>query len=134
MAARWVHPVTQGFSEERFARTLDAALVALLIVDGFIVGLLSVFLTYVRIGDAVAPIGIAIALVGNTALVWLASRFTESSWRWGPLLAWMVVLLAAGFTGPGGDVVLVTDWRAIVLLLAGVAGPAVLGWRGALAR
>ncbi|WP_040525061.1 hypothetical protein [Gordonia effusa] len=124
--------MTQGLSRSRFSRIVDAALLAFLIIDGFVVGVLSVTLTYLRIGDAAVPVGIAIAMVGNTLLVWLASRFTDSPLRWGPLLAWVVVLLVSGVSGPGGDVLLITNWRAMALLVGGVLGPVVLSWRGLL--
>ncbi|MFW0792038.1 facilitated glucose transporter [Gordonia sp. CPCC 205333] len=121
-----------GFSPAGLSRFTDAALLVFLIADGFIVGVLSVSLTYLRVGDTAVPIGIAIAVVGNSMLVWLASRFTDSPLRWGPLLAWVVVLLVSGVTGPGGDVLLITNWRAMALLVGGVVGPAFLGWRGLL--
>lgn len=113
----------------RPSRIADVTMLTMLTLDGLVVGVLSVFLTYFRIGDAAVPIGIAIALVGNSILVWLAARTTDTAWRWAPLLAWMVIVLVAGLSGPGGDVLLVTDWRAIGLLIGGVVGPALLGRR-----
>lgn len=108
------------------SRGIDATLFAFLTLDGLLVGVLSVFLTYVRIDDTAVPIGIAVALVGNAILAWLALGTTDAPWRWAPLLAWMAVVLIAGLSGPGGDVLLVTDWRAIGLLIGGVVGPVVV--------
>lgn len=112
---------------------IDRALFAVLVVDGFIVGVLSVFLTYTRIVDVPVPIGIAIALIGTTVLTWLASRLVDGPAKWLPLLAWFLVVIIGGFSGPGGDILLITDWRAIGLLLGGVVGPVVMSLRGALA-
>ena len=36
-----------------------------------------------------------------------------------PLWIWLLCVLVSAFPGPGGDVVLVADWRALLLLVCG---------------
>ncbi|HNP58633.1 MAG TPA: facilitated glucose transporter [Gordonia sp. (in: high G+C Gram-positive bacteria)] len=107
---------------------VDIALLVLLFVDGLIVGIASVAALNQHVGTAAAPIGIAVAAIGNALLVWLASGFADSPWNWLPVIGWGIVVLVAVGTGPGGDVLFVSDWRVAALIVAGIAGPAALVW------
>ena len=49
-----------------------------------------------------------------------------------PLLVWLLVIFVFGLLGPGGDAVLVPDWRTLLLLAAG-ALPAAIVLGGTLA-
>jgi hypothetical protein len=42
-----------------------------------------------------------------------------------PLWVWLLCVIVAAFPGPGGDIVLVPDWRALVLLGCGALSGAV---------
>lgn len=50
-----------------------------------------------------------------------------------PLWIWLLCVLVSGFPGPGGDIVLIGDWRAL-LLLAGGALPGAVALGGVLAK
>ncbi|WP_439029491.1 facilitated glucose transporter [Gordonia terrae] len=118
-------------------RALDRALLGFLVLDGFVVGLLSVAFTYQRFGGVALPVAAIVAGLLNVVLLWLAAGFTATAWRYGPLGAWgLVVLVAGGLPGPGGDVVLTPSgnflWQTVLLLVLG-AGPTVaLIWSGRL--
>ncbi|MFT3900606.1 MAG: facilitated glucose transporter [Gordonia sp. (in: high G+C Gram-positive bacteria)] len=113
----------------------DAALLALLFVDGIIVGILSVAFLTPYAGTVPVPIGILIAALGNALLVALSARLAEPPWNWAPVAGWFLVILAA-FTGvPGGNVAFVNDWRTPLLIVAGLVAPlAVTGFDGSRRR
>lgn len=112
----------------RVVRAIDIALMVLLFVDGLIVGIASVAALNQYVGTVIAPIGIAVAAIGNALLVWLASGFADPPWNWLPVIGWGIVVLVAVSTGPGGDVLFVSDWRVAALVVAGIAAPAALVW------
>lgn len=92
-----------------------------LVLLGIITAVLEVLYLPVRVGAVPVPVGAVAAAVTNAVLVWAAG---ERSLRLGvaaaPLGAWVLVVLGCAFSGPGGDVLLVDDWRALLLLVAGV--------------
>ncbi len=100
----------------------------LLFVDGVIVGILSVAFLNLYVGTVPAPIGILVAAVGNSLLVWLASSFADAPFLWLPVLGWGAVVALGVGTGPGGDVLFGSDWRVAALILAGVGTPVTLAW------
>ncbi|NGP04652.1 hypothetical protein G6038_03965 [Rhodococcus sp. 14C212] len=97
-------------------------IVALLTFDGFLCALLSVFFLGLYIGTVPFPITIVLAGAANMLLVLAMRAETGSTSRaaW-PLLAWIVgfVLCLAG--GPGGDQLLVADWRTLLLPVGALA-------------
>lgn len=108
-------------------------LLALLTFDGFVVGLLSVAFAYQRFGGVALPVAALIGGLLNAVLLWLAAGYTSAPWRYAPLGAWgLVVVIAGGIPGPGGDVILSTSGNYLVqtllLLVLGVGPAAVLGW------
>ncbi len=111
----------------------DRLLLALLILDGFAVGLLSVAFAYQRFGGVALPVAALVAGLLNATLLWLAAGYTSSPVRYAPLGAWgVVVLIAGGLPGPGGDVILSTSGNYLVqtllLLVLGIGPAAVLSW------
>lgn len=115
----------------------DRLLLALLTLDGLVVGLLGVAFTYQRFGGVAIPVAALLAGLANAALLWLAAGHTSSGWRWAPLGAWgLVVLVAGAVTGPGGNVVLSTSpnylVQTLLLLVLGVAPAVVLSRTGRL--
>ena len=50
-----------------------------------------------------------------------------------PLWIWLLCVLVSAFPGPGGDIVLVPDWRALLFLICG-AFPAAVKIGGVLGR
>ncbi|MFT4201693.1 hypothetical protein [Gordonia sp. (in: high G+C Gram-positive bacteria)] len=99
---------------------------ALLFVDGVVVGILSVAFLSPYIGTVPVPVGVLIAAVGNAGLAVLASRFADGPRTWLPVLGWMAVVVVAMTGRPGGNVMLVNDWRTPLLLVAGLAAPAMV--------
>jgi hypothetical protein len=75
------------------------------------------------------PITALIAGVTMPMLVARAGRLSPKlSVAGAPLGVWMLCVVVAAFPGPGGDIVLVPDWRALLLLGAGaLAGAVALG-------
>ncbi|MEV4318669.1 hypothetical protein [Actinocrispum sp. NPDC049592] len=72
------------------------------------------------------PITVAVALVTMPWLVGRAGRLSPRLLVAGaPLGVWLVFVLVSAFPGPGGDIVLVPDWRALLLLGGGALSGAV---------
>lgn len=113
-------------------RPADRICLALLIVDGLLVGLLTVGFAYLRIDGVLAPIAAVVAGVANSALLWLAAGYTASPLRYAPLLAWVLVVVVAVMPGPGGDIALATAGSStgptLLLLGAGLGLPLLLAW------
>ncbi|OLR90092.1 hypothetical protein [Actinokineospora bangkokensis] len=87
-----------------------------------------------EVGDAPFPVTILVAAVTSPWLVVRAARLTrKASVAGGPLYAWLAVLLAFLVFTPGGDEVVVADWRTLLLLAAG-AFPATVKIGDVLAR
>lgn len=113
-------------------RVIDRVLLGFLIVDGLIVGLLSVGFVYLRVGGTAVPIAAVIAGLLNCVLLWLAAKYTDGPLRYGPLVAWLLVLAVAGMGGPGGDVMLAlqgsTTLATLLLVIIGLGAPVALAW------
>jgi hypothetical protein len=100
--------------------------VAMLVVDA--VGLALVELFYLplhvprSLGGWSLPISVLLALVSTPLLVRAAARVSpEPAAAVAPLVAWLLTIIPLGVAGPGGDRVLPADWRALLLLVAGLA-------------
>ncbi len=69
------------------------------------------------------------ALVAALTLPFLISRAGNISTRMAvagsPLWIWMLCVLVSALPGPGGDIVLIGDWRALLLLACGALPGAV---------
>jgi len=75
------------------------------------------------------PVTALVALVTMPLLVSRAGRLSPKlSVAGAPLGVWLVCVLVSALPGPGGDIVLVPDWRALLLLGCGaLAGAVALG-------
>jgi hypothetical protein len=75
------------------------------------------------------PITALVALVTMPMLVSKAGRLAPRlSVAGAPLGVWLLCVMIAAFPGPGGDILLVPDWRALLLLGCGaLAGAVALG-------
>lgn len=66
------------------------------------------------------PVTVLLAAVTTPWLVRMASTLTDRlSVAVLPLLVWILSLGVFGLAGPGGDLVLIQDWRSLLLLVAG---------------
>lgn len=100
--------------------------VVLLVALALLVAVLEVLYLPVHLGERAVPVGALAALVTNPLLVAAAGeRTTRTGVAAAPLGAWVLTVLLLTFPGPGGDVLLLDDWRALVLLVLGVV-PAAL--------
>lgn len=97
-------------------------LVALLVLDGGLCALLSVFFLGVYIAGVPFPVTIILAGAANLLLV-MAVRAETGSMRTAtlPLLAWVVMFLVCLVGGPGGDQLVLGDWRTLLLPIAALA-------------
>ncbi|MDQ0379280.1 hypothetical protein [Amycolatopsis thermophila] len=108
-------------------------LLVLLIVDAALLALLELFFLPLRVGGTIPfPITALVAAVTTPVLVRLAGRLVAPRAAFAPLIVWVLVVVVVGLFGPGGDLVLLQDWRAL-LLIAGGALPAALSLGGVLA-
>ncbi|WP_033293937.1 hypothetical protein [Amycolatopsis jejuensis] len=111
-------------------------LLLLLTFDAVLLALLELFFLPLRVGPLdVVPLPV-MALVGAVTTPWLVlttAKLVRPGLSFVPLLVWVIVVFGVGLLGPGGDLVLVQDWRSL-LLLGASALPAALVLGGGLGR
>jgi hypothetical protein len=79
-----------------------------------------------RVDDLPFPIAVVVAIVTTPLLVLAASRYAHRTLAAvSPLLVWIGTLVVFGLFGPGGDVVLLNDWRTLVLFAGGAMPSAI---------
>ncbi len=109
--------------------------VTLLCLDALLLALLEIFFLPLRFdgyvlpaaGGAPFPISALLALVTTPLLVRSATRRSpRRAAAAAPLTVWLLVVLGIGLTGPGGDIVLLRDWRALLLLACGALPSAIM--------
>lgn len=100
-------------------------LVGLLVFDGALCAVLSVFYLGLYIGGTPFPITLLLSGIVNVLLV-MAVRAETRSLRTAtlPLVAWAVGLFFCLLGGPGGDQLLLSDWRTLMLPITALAPPA----------
>ncbi|WET78485.1 hypothetical protein P3102_31225 [Amycolatopsis sp. QT-25] len=114
-------------------------LLVLLAFDALVLGVLELFFLPLRLdgivlpkfGDFPMPVTVVLAVVTTPLLVRTTAKVVRPSFSVIPLLVWVLVVLGVGVTGPGGDLVLIQDWRAL-LLIGGGALPGALALGGGL--
>lgn len=98
-----------------------SGLLALLVVDGALLGAFALAMNPLTYGAVPVPVG---ALLSILILPWLVLRAGEvdprPQWAGAPAYAWFAVLAIFGFTGPGGDVLLSGTWPPLALIVGGV--------------
>jgi hypothetical protein len=129
-------PPPEGRPESR----LRWLILAVLVLDTVLLATLELFFLPLRmdgkllpdLGAIPMPLTVIVAVVTTPLLVSTAGRLVHPRAAFVPLVVWVLTVLVLGLSGPGGDLVLVQDWRAF-LLLAGGALPAAMALGGALA-
>jgi hypothetical protein len=119
---------------------LRRGLFVLLLIDTVLLATLELFFLPLRLdgtllpklGAVPMPLTVLVAIFTTPLLVLQASKLVHPRAAFAPLILWVLTVLVLGLFGPGGDVVLVQDWRAL-LLIAGGALPAAMALGGALA-
>ncbi len=111
-------------------RILDGVIVALLVLDALLLFVVEVLFLPSYIGGVAIPITAVLAGVLNTVLVWL----TRSVWprlAGLPVAGWALAFAVCLFNGPGGDLVLLADWRTLLFAACGLIPPLALVYRQA---
>jgi hypothetical protein len=85
-----------------------------------------------NLGAIPMPLTVIVAVVTTPLVVSAAGRLVHPRVAVVPLIVWVLTVVVVGLAGPGGDTVLIPDWRAF-LLLAGGALPGAMALGGALA-
>ncbi|GLY34953.1 hypothetical protein Amsp01_009770 [Amycolatopsis sp. NBRC 101858] len=100
----------------------------LLAFDTVLLAVLELFFLPLRIGVVPLPVTVVVGAVTTPWLVSTTAKLVRPGLSWVPLVVWVVVVFGVGLLGPGGDLVLIQDWRALVLLGASaLPGALVLG-------
>ncbi|GAB3133719.1 hypothetical protein GCM10027258_03370 [Amycolatopsis stemonae] len=113
--------------------TEQVLFLVLLALDAVLLAVLELFFLPLRIGVVPLPVTVLVGAVTTPWLVSTAGKLVRPGLSWVPLAVWVVVVFGFGMLGPGGDLVLIQDWRALVLLGAS-ALPAALVLGGGLGR
>ncbi len=100
-------------------------LLAVIVLDAVLLATVELFFLPLHLPNAYSgadlPLSIALAAVSTPLLVRAAAVIAPRLRVAGaPLGAWLLTILVFGIGGPGGDVVLPSDWRSLLLLAAGV--------------
>ena len=108
---------------------------ALLLVDSVVLAVVELLFLPLRFDGYLLPdldgfpFPVTAVLAGLT-MPWLASMAKGLSDRLAvavaPLLVWLASLGVFGLAGPGGDLVLLQDWRSLLLLAAGALPTAIV--------
>ncbi len=99
--------------------------IALLTMDGLLLGAFGLAFTPLFVGAVPVPMGAVLSIL---VLPWLVLRAGEIDPRPGvagaPLIAWFLAVVVLGLTGPGGDVMLPTQpstiWTSLLLFFGGM--------------
>lgn len=104
----------------------DRIVFGALLLDAVLLGVLEVMYLPLYIGAVQFPITAAVAAVTTPLLVAIAGKLSRHRLvAAAPLIVWFGTVFVLGTMGPGGDIVLLGDWRAF-LLLGGGALPGAL--------
>jgi hypothetical protein len=110
-----------NITEEAPADPPEPALLALLILDGVLLGGFGLMFTPLYVNGVPAPMGIVLSVI---VLPWLVRQAGEIIARpiaaATPLIAWVVTVVGLGLFGPGGDVMLRADVLSLLLLVGGL--------------
>ncbi|MFI7678722.1 hypothetical protein [Actinophytocola sp. NPDC049390] len=109
---------------------------AVLVVDAVVLAVLELLFLPLRLDGYVLPYALggvpvpASAIVAALTTPWLVSVAGKLSPKLlvaaAPLLAWIIVVGVFGMFGPGGDLVLIADWRSLLLFACGALPSAVV--------
>ncbi|WP_039800597.1 hypothetical protein [Nocardia araoensis] len=103
---------------------LGSMILVILTVDALLTLALEVLYLPTYLGSVAFPISAAVAGVVNVLLVAGARSVTRRPAILGlPVVAWTFGFLVCASAGPGGDVLLGSDWRTALLLFAGLLPP-----------
>jgi len=109
-------------------------LLVVLLLDTVLLATLELFFLPVRLdgkllpeaGDAPMPLSVLVAILTTPLLVVQAGKLVSPRAAFAPLVVWVLTVLILGLFGPGGDLVLIQDWRALLLIAGGALPAAVM--------
>lgn len=108
-------------------RFADRAELVVLLVDAVLLAVLELFLLPLWIGGVPFPVTALLAAVTVPLLVRRAAKLgTGLLVAASPAVVWLLAILVFGLGGPGGDQVLLPDWRTLVLVGLGLLPAAVV--------
>lgn len=109
--------------------TRDRLFLALLMVDAAVLAVVELLFLPLRLdgyvlpnllGGLALPLSSLVAAVTMPLLVSAAARLSATLLvAAAPLGAWVVTIGVFGMFGPGGDIVLIADWRSLLLFACG---------------
>ncbi len=104
------------------ARTvLQGVAVAVLVLDAALLAWTELAWLSLRVGGVPAPVSVVVAAVTTPLLVRAADRLRPGTRvALAPLVVWLLVVVVPGLWSPAGPGMFPTDWRAIVLVGAGL--------------
>jgi hypothetical protein len=108
---------------------------AVLVLDAVVLAVVELLFLPLRLDGALLPyalgglplpVSAVVAALTTPWLVRVASRVSPSLLvAAAPLLAWIVAVAVFGMFGPGGDLVLLSDWRSLLLFACGALPSAI---------
>ncbi|MEU5846495.1 hypothetical protein [Saccharopolyspora shandongensis] len=105
----------------------DRVLFGFLLLNAVLLALVELLFLPSYIGSVQFPVTAALAVVTTPLLVAEASRISPRRRVAGaPLLVWFATVFVFGVFGPGGDIVLLNDWRALLLIGGGALPSAMM--------
>jgi hypothetical protein len=117
-------------------RVRDWVTLAFLMVDAVVLAVAELLFLPLRfdgfllpyiLGGIVLPLSPLVAALTTPWLVSVAGRLSPKLLvAAAPLFAWLLAVAVFGMFGPGGDLVLVADWRSLLLFACGALPSAVV--------
>lgn len=108
------------------ALPLVPIILVVLVLDAFITLALEVLYLPAYLGTTAFPVtGVLAGLVNVVLVLGARSVSTRTAAMFLPLGAWTFGFLVCASTGPGGDIMLTSDWRTVLLLCCGLVPPLV---------
>jgi hypothetical protein len=105
----------------------DRVVFGLLLLDAVVLALVELLFLPLFIGATPFPVTAAVAVVTTPLLVALAGRLSSRTRvAAAPLVVWFLTVFVFGGFGPGGDTVLLGDWRALLLIGGGALPSAMM--------
>ncbi|MEV6134734.1 hypothetical protein AB0L63_01410 [Nocardia sp. NPDC051990] len=103
---------------------LGPVIISVLVLDALITLVLEVLYLPTYINTVAFPLSAVLAGVVNILLVMGVRSITQRvSVMILPLVAWTFGFLLCSVSGPGGDILLGSDWRTLLLLFCGLVPP-----------
>ncbi|MGW6422728.1 hypothetical protein ACWF82_08635 [Nocardia sp. NPDC055053] len=108
----------------RLDPVISGLIVVLLLADALITLALEVLFLPLYLGTLAFPVAALLAAPINVALVYGMESVTDRlGFTFAPIVVWVFGFLVASSRGPGGDVLLSSDGRTLLLLACGVLAP-----------